>query len=333
MAKISGSTRSTTSRRTARRSSPRLQGQWDQPDLGWIPVAPAVVRFGIADSDRFKTSDSAPLSRETEEFVVRGKQFPVEMASRAPEPLSLEGLTKLLQDKTHARKIEIDQQNGHFYFSFDLPHGGASTWVSTPWVTLAAPDEPLRMSAKIEAEALFNKEGFVRVSEEQANYNTQQNKDVREAIGLVWRRLMLPSFDRLVAMRRVEIFGRVGTAVAPFQRLPRDLWTILDVLDWQHGIARDPEGVMYYSLHAIGNDAPVKALKIIVADETTAKNALAQKLRLDTEMKRDDALSWLKSEKFRISGRRFQNHVWPQAREAAGLAPQAPPGRKKKSRL
>ena len=98
----------------------------------------------------------------------------------------------------HPRRVEIDQQGCQFHFMFHSPSGGGSAMSGAPWI-LAVPDEPLAIPPEIDAEALFNKEGLVRVSEE----NTQQRKAVCEAVGLVWRRLILPAFDRLVATGRV----------------------------------------------------------------------------------------------------------------------------------
>jgi hypothetical protein len=63
-----------------------------------------------------------------------------------------------------------------------------------------------------------------------------------------WPRLApvhLRAFDRSVAEGRVKTFGSVS-------KLPKDLWARLDVVEWQHGVARDSEGMVYYSLHADG---------------------------------------------------------------------------------
>lgn len=337
MAKDSEDARATKSRRAAASSKAKPQTQWDEPKADWIPIGPAVVRFGVTKGDSATTSEMprvrAPLfSREAfEKFITSGKTSSLETASYEPQTPPLEWLSNLLQEKTHALQVEIED-DGRFKFVFALPGGGISVVSGTPWGILAVPDEPLEAPAKIKAEALFNKEGLVRVSEEEAKYSTQPNKAVREATGLVWRRFILPAFDRLVATGRVEIFGRAGSALTPFQQLPRDLWTILDVLDWQHGIARDPENVVYYSIHAVAGAAPqLPKQDSILADEKSATKALAQELKIKPTMRKAEALSWCRSQELRVSERRFQSHVWPDARELAGLAPKAPPGRKRKS--
>ncbi|WP_354202356.1 hypothetical protein [Bradyrhizobium sp. JR4.1] len=196
------------------------------------------------------------------------------------------------------------------------------------------PDTPLPIDPRVEAEALFNKEGLVllRKSDEEDRHEGQQNKALRDVTGLVWRQYMLGAFDRLVADRRVKIYARAGSATDPLRRLPSDLWPRLEVLDWQHGVAGDPEGTMYYSVHASGSSpAASPKQKAIAADEKSAIEALAKQLKLNHDMTSAEALSFCKSSQFRIGRRGFEHHVWPEARDKAGLSRKAPAGRKKKS--
>src|SRR5262249_49472224 len=63
--------------------------------------------------------------------------------------------------------------------------------------------------------------------------------------------------------------------------------------------------------------------------ETKATRALASHLRENPHLKRKDAATWCKNQGFTISSRGFQNVVWPNAQEKAGLPRRAPSGRKK----
>jgi hypothetical protein len=66
--------------------------------------------------------------------------------------------------------------------------------------------------------------------------------------------------------------------------------------------------------------------------ETRAIAFLAERLRADHDLKREDAWKSCNSEFPNLSYRRFLSHVWPDARKNAGLQPLAPAGRKKQKR-
>jgi hypothetical protein len=337
MAEDSVNVRSTNS--SAAKTSPATsKSAWPDPQGDWVPIGRAVFRFGMAGSDGSTPSETPPggtdlFSRETfEQSRSREGASGINLAKYETKPPSLEDLAKLLQEKTHAREVEIDQEDGRFIFGFDLLGGGASVYGVTPWVLLAMPEAPLAIDPRVEAEALFDKEGLVRISDEDAEYEAQQNRAVREATGLVWRQHMLRAFDRSVAEGRVKLYARVQSPLAPFLQLPKDLWARLDVVEWQHGVARDSEGTVYYSLHADDSSQKTSAAQSnIVADESAATKALAAELKRNTGMSREQASSWCKANKYQISDRGFLNRVWPEARIKAGLPLRASPGRKRKS--
>jgi hypothetical protein len=63
-------------------------------------------------------------------------------------------------------------------------------------------------------------------------------------------------------------------------------------------------------------------------DENAATAALASHLRINPQLNRAGAQSCLRAQGFKLTGRGFQNRVWPRAREQAGLGAKAPPGKK-----
>jgi hypothetical protein len=277
-----------------------------QPKASWLPLPKAVFRFGVADEVDAITRSSSNVAMEA-------------------TATSLAQLHAILKERSDATHVEIDPAACTFSFQF-IQTG--SCWGGAPWSLLESTDE-LKTSddPRTNAEALFNKVGLVRVSPEEAERARLEFDAVRRATGLVWRQFMLRGFDRAIAANEIAVFARFGSAIAPFEMLASDVWPLLTVLDWQHAIARDPEGLLYYSLHFQRARVSVSTAR----DENTAIRALAAELARNPDLKRADAETWCERSGFKLSGRAFRLRVWPKARGRAGLPEIASPGAKRKS--
>ena len=190
-----------------------------KPKAGWLLLPRAVFRFGVADeADAIANSSS--------------KNEAMEAAAT-----SLPQLHAILKETSGATRVEIDPAQCTFVFQFS--HRG-STWGGPPWALLENIYEAKpSLDPRADAEALFNKEGLVTVGDEEAAIGLREHGAVRRATGLVWRQYMLHEFDRAVAANEIALFARVGSAIAPFEALPPDVWPLLNMLDWQNAIARE----------------------------------------------------------------------------------------------
>ena len=277
-----------------------------KPKAGWLLLPTAVFRFGVADEADAIANNSS--NNEVMEATV----------------MSLPQLHAILKEASGATRVEIDPAQCTFVFQFS--HRG-STWGGPPWGLLENIDQARPSSdPRADAEALFNKVGLVRVGEEEAAIGLREHGAVRRATGLVWRQYTLREFDRAVAANEIALFARVGSAIAPFKALPSDVWPLLTILDWQNAIARDPEGVLFYSLHAQLAKVAISTAR----DESAAIRRLADELAHHPNL-RADAEAWCKKAGFRLSHTGFRFRIWPQARRRAGLKEIGSAGRKRKS--
>ena len=307
--------------------------EWLEPAADWLPIARAVFRFGFSDTsvaDEPRPAGAGLFSGEAMEQANGGFTDTLFACQQKPPP-SLKELNKLLLDTAGARTLEINEKKGRFLFGFDEPCDGVSARTSIPGIQLVRAELRWPDECMITTEGLISEETPQKSAEEIRRREAHRVAAVNKATVLAWREYILPSFNRLVAKGELRIYARIGNAADPLRRLLSDLWPRLKVLDWQHGIARDPEGTNYYSVHAASNIPTESAKqKAIAADEKTAIKALARQLEFNRDLTVAQALTFCRSSQFRVSARGFER-IWRQARTEAGLSPKAPPGRKKKS--
>ena len=278
-----------------------------KPKPGWLPLAKAVFRFGMADEE-----DAAATSSS-------------ENGAREATAMPIAKMEAVLKEHSGAVHVEIDQALCTFNFQFSP---GGSSWGGPPWALIEQIDGARSTSdPRADAEALFNKEGLVRINDEEAEQARLEFEAVRKATGLVWHQFMLREFDRAVAANEIALHARVGSAIAPFETLPSDIWRMLTVLDWQDAIAGDPGGLLFYSVHVQQTRVTVSTAR----DENAAIRALAVELAHNPDLKRADAEAWCEKAGFKLPHRAFRFRVWPKARQRAGLPETAAPGRKAKS--
>jgi hypothetical protein len=223
--------------------------QWAEPEVDWLPLSQAVFKFGVAEDGIANDLIEKPLHELAQ----------AEKAEDGTTPFSVGQLTEILERKSGARAAEINLTSSTFSFSFDF-HGGASSMGGPPWAIIEVPKKTAAgFDPRIDAEALFNTEGFVRIDDEEAVEHAKQLDDVRKATSLVWHQYMLRAFDRAVSAGAIVLFARKHAVSAHFERLPKDVWPLLEIVDWQNGVAVAPERTVYWSIHVQRSTVGVKS--------------------------------------------------------------------------
>jgi hypothetical protein len=258
--------------------------EWADPEFDWRPVGKATFEFGIAHGDGPADVRARPLESAFSLAAFRKSisvhESPVnrlkdaELAEVTTGALSKKQLARILQEESGAHKTEIDRDSGTFSFSFF--HNGV--FGGRPWAILRVATE-VKIDPQIEAEALFNKAGIVRIRDEDAETNAKLWAAVRRATGLVWRQYMLTAFDRAVSNRMVLLYGRPQNILANFKRLPADAWPLLDVKNWETGVAVAPDGTAYWSIHA----APTRTQAFVARSHAGSRQPTRERARLAIE--------------------------------------------------
>jgi hypothetical protein len=244
--------------------------QWAEPRDTWIPLRQAVFVFGMTEDDEAAAIHDEPfLGLSTDDFAsiatqevlqklkkkLKSEANDAEIAERAAAPFSRRQLTRMLKDRSGAHSAEIDPNTSTFLFHFRSVSGsGASLLGVSPW-ELERKKGDRRPEPQLDAEALYNKEGLVRISDEEAALHEKQDQSARKAAGLVFRQFIVRSFDRAISTKSVVIYAQAGDLSAPFKRLPAHVWPLLEVADWANGVAVAPDGTAYWSIHVQSSSA------------------------------------------------------------------------------
>ena len=281
-----------------------------RPKNDWLPIARAV--FSLYGAGRtWDTDTTAGLGRLT---------------SRRQESRGLNhaDLCELLRSNTKARSAEIDSATTSFRFTFHTKGAGAVCMGGPPWELIKEVKTAISKKRAADNKAATGS-GFKLVNHIDPAAIVQ-HRLIRASAGLVWHQYMLRDFDRAVAAGTVIVWARVGHLQSGFSPLAPDIWPLLTIVDWINGVAIGPDEVVYYSLHG----SRARTAVAIARNEKMAIEALAGKLRSEPDLRRGDAAAFCQTVA-PITPRGFQDRIWQQARERAGLSARANSGRKRKS--
>jgi len=280
-----------------------------------LSLSKAVFIYGMSAEDSPPSEHPAP-SIDADHMIAE-----LESDLALAEPLSQSSLERILLEMSGAEAAKINLESCTFSFAF-----GGEVYEGAPW-TWAPPHQPSGLDPREQAEALFGKEGLVSAEGERPGAPARL-KAVQHAASLVWNQYMFTALDRAIADRRLEVLTRIGQVTAKPQALPSAAWPVMTVLDWENGVATDLSATLHY-------DIRIRDLRsrtnLTVKDENSAIRTLAQRLRENEHLTREQSQVFLRQRGITVSDRGFQWRVWPAAREKAGLSPLAPRGPKPKS--
>jgi hypothetical protein len=100
------------------------------------------------------------------------------------------------------------------------------------------------------------------------------------ATGAVWDS-MLYNFNRAVRLGEIVLYARPKTVLAGFDRIPRDVWPALTVVDWHLGIAKAPDGTGFFLIHAgarVASPEPPAAVPLEVPNEALKKEGKKEQI-------------------------------------------------------
>jgi hypothetical protein len=175
-----------------------------------MPLRQAVFKYGMTEDDKAAAIHDKPLPgpsefKEISASRASSRQTTIELEERAITPFSRRQLTRMLKENSGAQEVEIDSGSSTFSFSFyGTSYRSVEMSSGPPWALLEEPRKAgASQEAQFEVEALFNREGFVRICDEEAALHEKQLQSVRKATGLVFRQFMICTFDLAVSTKAV----------------------------------------------------------------------------------------------------------------------------------
>lgn len=163
-------------------------------------------------------SDWLPLGRGVFELYAR------------KDPETLRDLADVL--KTESGALDATIRPSSCIFSFHFFEKGSISVDGTPWAIV----RDCSNSAEEDGSVLWKAHpASIRAA-------------VCKATTLVWHKLIFPAFGRAVSQGHVNLYARLQRISAPLEPLPADVWPLLNVSDWQRGVAVGPEGTLYWAI-------------------------------------------------------------------------------------
>lgn len=185
---------------------------WSAPEVHWVPVRRAAFIFHALEGDKFTVVDGTLL-----------REF-----------------TEVLATRSGAHETKIDPITWQFSFHYI---DDEFSLIGPPWMILG--DHGGNDNLKVDVKTTS---GWV--DDEAGARLKRRYEAVWEATDHVWKHLMLPAFGYAVSAGAILLYARRHLSSAPFERLPMDVWPLLQVVDWSNGAAFDHEGSAYWSIHA-----------------------------------------------------------------------------------
>jgi hypothetical protein len=203
----------------------------------WIPLSRAVFAWAFGNASKSNPANTKPISELTDQ----------EIAESAKTPLSKSELEEVLKEKTRADQVSINETDATFRFGFHTGHGAIVSG-GPPWALLKPlPAEFVEpWEEVVELSAVVKSGQLVRIESD----DPSRDNLIRQAVGLVWRQLMLRPFDHAIASGDLALYARPQSVSQEFTVLPPDIWPVLAIVDWEKGVASAPDGAIYCSIHA-----------------------------------------------------------------------------------